>query len=287
VPVGVADEKAVVKSAPNLVVLKPRKGWLGIDLKELWQYRELIYFLTWRDIKVRYKQAVLGIAWAILQPVLTTAITSLVFGLLLKVQSDGLPYPVFVLSALLPWHLFQLSLQKSSISLVGNANLITKIYFPRIIIPISSVLAVMVDFLISLVLLFIAMAIYGITLKWTVLWVIPLTLLAVFAALAVGLWLSALNVQYRDVQQMVPFLLQIWMYATPIVYPITTIPEGTLRYLYSLNPMVGVVQGFRWALFGGSPPDMTLLVSTVAVLLLLVGGLFYFKRMEKTFADVV
>jgi lipopolysaccharide transport system permease protein len=285
--VGVADEKAVVKSAPNLVVLKPRKGWLGIDLKELWQYRELIYFLTWRDIKVRYKQAVLGIAWAILQPVLTTAITSLVFGLLLKVQSDGLPYPVFVLSALLPWHLFQLSLQKSSISLVGNANLITKIYFPRIIIPISSVLAVMVDFLISLVLLFIAMAIYGITLKWTVLWVIPLTLLAVFAALAVGLWLSALNVQYRDVQQMVPFLLQIWMYATPIVYPITTIPEGTLRYLYSLNPMVGVVQGFRWALFGGSPPDMTLLVSTVAVLLLLVGGLFYFKRMEKTFADVV
>ncbi len=284
---GVANEKAVVKSAPNLVVLKPRKGWLGIDLKELWQYRELIYFLTWRDIKVRYKQAVLGIAWAILQPVLTTAITSLVFGLLLKVQSDGLPYPVFVLSALLPWHLFQLSLQKSSISLVGNANLITKIYFPRIIIPISSVLAVMVDFLISLVLLFIAMAIYGITLKWTVLWVIPLTLLAVFAALAVGLWLSALNVQYRDVQQMVPFLLQIWMYATPIVYPITTIPEGTLRYLYSLNPMVGVVQGFRWALFGGSPPDMTLLVSTVAVLLLLVGGLFYFKRMEKTFADVV
>ena len=284
---GVANEKAVVKSAPNLVVLKPRKGWLGIDLKELWQYRELIYFLTWRDIKVRYKQAVLGIAWAILQPVLTTAITSLVFGLLLKVQSDGLPYPVFVLSALLPWHLFQLSLQKSSISLVGNANLITKIYFPRIIIPISSVLAVMVDFLISLVLLFIAMAIYGITLKWTVLWVIPLTLLAVFAALAVCLWLSALNVQYRDVQQMVPFLLQIWMYATPIVYPITTIPEGTLRYLYSLNPMVGVVQGFRWALFGGSPPDMTLLVSTVAVLLLLVGGLFYFKRMEKTFADVV
>ena len=274
-------------STPNLVTLKPRKGWLGIDLKELWHYRELIYFLTWRDIKVRYKQAVLGIAWAILQPVLTTAITSLVFGLLLKVQSDGLPYPVFVLSALLPWHLFQLSLQKSSVSLVGNANLITKIYFPRIIIPISSVLAVLVDFLISLVLLFIAMAIYGITLKWTVLWIIPLTFLAVFTALAVGLWLSALNVQYRDIQQMVPFLLQIWMYATPIVYPVTIIPEGTLRYLYSLNPMVGVVQGFRWALFGGSPPDMTLLVSAAAVILLLVGGLFYFKRMEKTFADVV
>ena len=283
----VAENSKTTKSAPNTVVIKARKGLLGIDFKELWQYRELIYFLTWRDIKVRYKQAVLGIAWAILQPVMTTAITSLVFGLLLKVKSDGLPYPVFVLSALLPWHLFQQSLQKSSVSLVGNANLITKIYFPRIIIPISSVLAVMVDFFISLILLFIAMAIYGITLTWTALWVIPLTLLAVLAALAVGLWLSALNVQYRDVQQMVSFLIQIWMYATPIVYPINTIPEGIIRYIYSLNPMVGVVQGFRWALFGGSPPDMTLLVSTAAVLVLLVGGLFYFKRMERTFADVV
>ena len=283
----VAENSKTAKSAPNTVVIKARKGLLGIDFKELWQYRELIYFLTWRDIKVRYKQAVLGIAWAILQPVMTTAITSLVFGLLLKVKSDGLPYPVFVLSALLPWHLFQQSLQKSSVSLVGNANLITKIYFPRIIIPISSVLAVMVDFFISLILLFIAMAIYGITLTWTALWVIPLTLLAVLAALAVGLWLSALNVQYRDVQQMVPFLIQIWMYATPIVYPINTIPEGIIRYIYSLNPMVGVVQGFRWALFGGSPPDMTLLVSTAAVLVLLAGGLFYFKRMERTFADVV
>ncbi|HHV06328.1 MAG TPA: ABC transporter permease [Anaerolineaceae bacterium] len=282
-----AENSKTAKSAPNTVVIKARKGLLGIDLKELWQYRELIYFLTWRDIKVRYKQAVLGIAWAILQPVMTTAITSLVFGLLLKVKSDGLPYPVFVLSALLPWHLFQQSLQKSSVSLVGNANLITKIYFPRIIIPISSVLAVMVDFFISLILLFIAMAIYGITLTWIALWVIPLTLLAVLAALAVGLWLSALNVQYRDVQQMVPFLIQIWMYATPIVYPINTIPEGIIRYIYSLNPMVGVVQGFRWALFGGSPPDMTLLVSTAAVLVLLAGGLFYFKRMERTFADVV
>ncbi|HQN68372.1 MAG TPA: ABC transporter permease [Anaerolineaceae bacterium] len=286
-PVAVAENSKTAKSAPNTVVIKARKGLLGIDLKELWQYRELIYFLTWRDIKVRYKQAVLGIAWAILQPVMTTAITSLVFGLLLKVKSDGLPYPVFVLSALLPWHLFQQSLQKSSVSLVGNANLITKIYFPRIIIPISSVLAVMVDFFISLILLFIAMAIYGITLTWIALWVIPLTLLAVLAALAVGLWLSALNVQYRDVQQMVPFLIQIWMYATPIVYPINTIPEGIIRYIYSLNPMVGVVQGFRWALFGGSPPDMTLLVSTAAVLVLLAGGLFYFKRMERTFADVV
>ena len=279
--------EANLNPAAQVVTLRPAKGWLGIDLKELWHYRELIYFLTWRDIKVRYKQAVLGIAWSVLQPVLTTAIMTVVFGLLLKVNSDGLPYPVFALSALLPWHLFQLSLQKSSISLVGNANLLTKVYFPRVIIPFSSVLAAMVDFGISLVLLFITMAIYRLPLTWNVLWVIPLTLLTVFAALAVGLWLSALNVQYRDVQQMVPFLIQIWMYATPIVYPITTIPEGTFRYIYSLNPMVGVVQGFRWAFFGGSPPDMTLIISSAAVLLLLVTGLFFFRRMEKTFADVV
>ena len=280
-----AEAKAVANA--QVVTLKPAKGWLGIDLKELWHYRELIYFLTWRDIKVRYKQAALGITWAILQPVLTTAITSIVFGYLLKVDSGNLPYPVFTLAALLPWHLFQLSLQKSSISLVGNANLITKIYFPRVIIPLSSVLAVLVDFGISVILLFIAMAFYKIPLTLNILWLIPLTLLTVIAALAVGLWLSALNVQYRDVQQIVPFLLQIWMYATPIVYPITIIPEGTIRYIYSLNPMVGVVQGFRWALFGGAPPDMTLLVSAVAVIVLLVSGLFFFRRMEKTFADVV
>jgi lipopolysaccharide transport system permease protein len=280
-----ADSKLL--SSTQVVSIKPAKGWLGIDLQELWYYRELIYFLTWRDIKVRYKQAALGIAWAILQPVLTTAITSIVFGYLLKVESGNLPYPVFTLAALLPWHLFQLSLQKSSISLVGNANLITKIYFPRVIIPLSSVLAVLVDFAISLVILFIAMAFYRMPLTWNALWLVPLTLLSVLAALAVGLWLSALNVQYRDIQQMVPFLLQIWMYATPIVYPITIIPEGTIRYLYSLNPMVGVVQGFRWALFGGAPPDMTLLLSSAAVIVLLVSGLFFFRRMEKTFADVV
>lgn len=275
-------------TSTQVVSIKPAKNWLGIDLKELWYYRELIYFLTWRDIKVRYKQAVLGIAWAILQPVLTTLITSIVFGYLLKVDTgSSLPYPVFTLAALLPWHLFQLSLQKSSVSLVGNANLITKIYFPRVIIPLSSVLAVLVDFGISVILLFIAMAIFKLPLTWNALWLIPLTLLTILAALAVGLWLSALNVQYRDIQQMVPFLLQIWMYATPIVYPITIIPEGTIRYLYSLNPMVGVVQGFRWALFGGTPPDITLLVSTLAVLVLLVSGLFFFRRMEKTFADVV
>jgi lipopolysaccharide transport system permease protein len=276
-----------VNSASQVVTISPSKGWLGIDLRELWHYRELIYFLTWRDIKVRYKQATLGVAWAILQPVVTTAITSIVFGYLLKVDTGNLPYPVFTLAALLPWHLFQLSLQKSSVSLVGNANLLTKIYFPRIIIPLSSVLAVLVDFAISLILLFVVMLIFKLPLTWNILWLIPLTLLAILTALAVGFWLSTLNVQYRDIQQMVPFLLQVWMYATPIVYPITIIPEGTIRYLYSLNPMVGVVQGFRWALFDDSPPDMTLLVSAVAVMILLISGLFFFRRMEKTFADVV
>ncbi len=281
-----AETKTLTSS--QVVTIKPSKGWLGINLRELWHYRELIYFLTWRDIKVRYKQAALGVAWVILQPVLTTLITSVVFGYLLKVETGGdLPYPVFTLAAQLPWHLFQLSLQKSSLSLVGNSNLITKIYFPRIIIPISSVLAVLVDFGISLLLLFGAMFIYKLPLTWNALWLIPLTLLAVLAALAVGLWLSALNVQYRDIQQVVPFLLQIWMYATPIIYPITIIPEGLIRNIYSLNPMVGVVQGFRWALLGGAAPDMSLLYSGIAVIVLLISGLYFFRRMEKTFADVV
>lgn len=269
------------------VILRPTKGWLGLDLKELWRYRELIYFLTWRDIKVRYKQAALGITWALLQPLLTTLISTVVFGILLEVPSDNLPYPVFVMAALMPWQLFATSLQKSSISLVGNANLLTKIYFPRLIIPIASVLAVLVDFVISFFLLMIVMAAYRIYPTWLMLWVLPLILLSVITALAVGLWLSALNVQYRDVQHMVPFIIQIWMYASPIVYPIETIPAGIWRTLYGLNPMVGVVQGFRWALFGSTAPDLTMLVSVLVVLVLFISGLFYFRRMEKTFADIV
>ncbi len=275
------------QSNSTKVYLKPSKGWLSINFKEIWRYRELVYFLTWRDIKVRYKQAVLGITWAILQPVLTMAITSVVFGVLLDVSSGNLPYPVFVLSALMPWHLFSTSLQKSSQSLVGNANLLTKIYFPRLIIPIASVLAVMVDFFISFGVLIVMMLIYQIYPGWQAFWLIPLTVLSVIAALAVGLWLSALNVQYRDVQHMVPFIIQIWMYASPIVYPIETIPTGIWRTLYGLNPMVGVVQGFRWALFGGTPPDLTMLISVVVVVVLFISGLYYFRRMEKTFADVV
>jgi len=275
-----------VSITPDIVILKPTKGWLSIDFKELWRYRELIFFLTWRDIKVRYKQAALGVTWAVLQPVLTAVVTTFVFSRGLKVQTGDIPYPLFMLSAYLPWHLFQNSLTRSSGSLVQNSNLLTKIYFPRVIIPVSSVMAAMVDFLISLVILVVVMIGYRVPLTLNIVWIIPFTLLAILSALAVGLWFSALNVRYRDVQQMVPFIAQIWLYMTPVLYPIT-ISSPVWKFVYNLNPMVGVVTGFRWALFGKTPPDPTIFISIAAVLLLFASGLFFFRRMEKTFADVV
>lgn len=282
------QNNAKAEAAEELVVyLKPAKGWLSIDFKELWHYRELIYFLTWRDIKVRYKQAVLGVAWALLQPLMTMVIFTVIFGNLLHTPSQGLPYPLFSLTALLPWQLFASALQRSSVSLVGNANLLTKIYFPRLAIPLASIFAALVDFAISFIVLIGVMIYYQYWPTWNVLWLPLLVVLALMTALAVGLWLSALNVQYRDVQQLVPFLVQVWMYASPIVYPIDTIPAGIWRWLYGLNPMVGVIQGFRWALLGGAPPDLTLVISIAMVLILLVSGLYYFRRMEKTFADIV
>jgi len=270
-----------------VIYLKPSKGWLSIDLKELWRYRELIFFLTWRDIKVRYKQAVLGIAWAVLQPLLTMLIFTLIFGVLLGTPSQGLPYQLFSLTALLPWQLFATALQRSSVSLVGNSNLITKIYFPRLAIPLSTVFAALVDFVISFFVLLGVMLYYNTWPGWNMLWLPLMVLLSLLTALSVGLWLSALNVQYRDIQHMVPFLIQVWMYASPIVYPIETIPEGIWRWLYGLNPMVGVIQGFRWALLGGDPPDITMAISVAMVLVLLISGIYYFRRMEKTFADIV
>jgi len=274
------------KKSPT-IYLRPSKGWLSIDFEELWRYRELIYFLTWRDIKVRYKQAVLGITWAILQPLLTTLIFTVIFGILLDTPSQNFPYPLFALTALLPWQLFSTALQRSSVSLVGNANLITKIYFPRLAIPLSSVLAALVDFGVSFVVLLFVMIYYQYWPGWNIFWLLPIVLLSLVTALSVGLWLSALNVQYRDIQHMVPFLIQIWMYASPIVYPIETIPEGIWRSLYGLNPMVGVIQGFRWVLLGAKPPDVTMLISVIVVIVLLISGLYYFRRMEKTFADIV
>jgi len=270
-----------------VIYLKPSTGWLPLDFGELWRYRELIFFLTWRDIKVRYKQAVLGIAWAVLQPLLTMAIFTIIFGVLLNTPSQGLPYPLFALTALIPWQLFSTALQRSSISLVGNANLITKIYFPRIAIPLSTIFAALIDFGISFVVLLGVMAFYRVWPGLMILWLPLFILLSLLTSLAVGLWLSALNVQYRDIQHMVPFLIQVWMYASPIVYPIETIPAGFWRGIYSLNPMVGVIQGFRWALLGGTHPDITLIISIIVVLILLISGLYYFRRMEKTFADIV
>ena len=270
-----------------ITYLKPSKGWMSIDFKELWRFRELIYFLTWRDIKVRYKQAILGIAWALLQPVLTVVIFSIVFGVLLQTPSEGIPYPLFAISALLPWQLFANVLQRSSVSLVANANLITKIYFPRLSIPLSAVFAALVDFGVSFIVLIVMMIIYQYTPGWNIFWLPAIILFALLTGLAVGLWLSALNVQYRDVQHMVPFIIQVWMYASPIVYPIEIIPEGIWRVLYGLNPMVGVIQSYRWALLGGDQPDLTMLISVVVVIFLLVGGFYYFRRLEKTFADIV
>lgn len=270
-----------------LSVYEPTHGWLSLRLGELWHYRELLYFLTWRDVKIRYKQTALGVAWAVLQPLITMVIFSVIFGQLAKLPSDGIPYPVFSYAALLPWGLFSGALQRAGTSLVTNANLITKVYFPRLVIPISAVAAGLVDFVISFVVLLGLMLYYKITPTWMILTIPFFVLLAVLTALAVSLWLSALNVQYRDVQYMIPFLIQAWMYASPVAYSAGLIPTGPWRIIYGLNPMAGVIQGFRWALLGGNPPDVLMAISVVMVLLLLVSGLYYFRRMERTFVDVV
>jgi lipopolysaccharide transport system permease protein len=270
-----------------VVYLRPPKGWSALNLRDLWFYRELIYFMTWRDIKVRYKQAVLGISWAILQPLLTMVIFSIIFGNLAKLPSEGLAYPLFSFAGLLPWDLFAMALQRSSTSLVSNANLLTKVYFPRLVIPFSSILAALVDFALAFLVMLGLMVYYKVWLTWNILWLVPLALLAMVTAMSVGIWLSALNVQYRDVQQMVPFLINAWMYASPVAYSAGLIPQGKWQIIYGLNPMAGVIQGFRWALLGGNPPDKLLIISIVVVIVLLVSGLFYFRRMERTFADTV
>jgi lipopolysaccharide transport system permease protein len=274
-------------AATDILVIRPSRGWLKLNLRELWDYRELLYFLVWRDIKVRYKQTVLGAAWAILQPVMTMIVFSVFFGRLAKVPSDGIPYPVFAYTALLPWQLFAYALSESANSLVGSQNLIQKVYFPRLVVPISSVLAGLVDFAIAFLVLLGLMAYYGIR-PTAAIAVLPFfVILAIATALSVGLWLSVLNVQFRDVRYTIPFLTQFWMFATPVAYPSSLVPERW-RPLFGLNPMAGVVEGFRWALLGKSTsPGPLLWVSIAAVVALLIGGLAYFRRMEKTFADVV
>jgi lipopolysaccharide transport system permease protein len=274
------------RSIPHLV-LEPRRGWIPLDLRALWSYRELLFFLTWRDVKVRYKQTVLGLMWAVLQPLLSMVVFTVFFGRLAKVPSDGVPYPVFAYCALVPWQLFAFSLSESSTSLVTNQNLIKKVYFPRLVVPISSCLAGLVDFAISTAVLGVLMACYGIVPTAAAVFLPLFVLLAVVTALAVGIWFAALNVEFRDVRYTVPFLTQLWLFATPVAYPASMVPER-LRWVFGLNPMAGVVEGFRWSLLGtGRPPTALLGVSASVVLVLLVGGLFYFRRMEETFADVV
>jgi lipopolysaccharide transport system permease protein len=269
-------------------VLKIRASQrLHLNLKDLWEYRELLYFLVWRDIKVRYKQTALGAAWALLQPLLTMLVFTVFFGRLAKIPSDGIPYPVFSYTALLPWQLFAFALNESSNSLVTNKNLLTKVYFPRLIVPMASVFAGLVDFALAFVLLLGLMVIYHVTPTMAIAWLPVFLLLTVATALSVGLWLSALNVKFRDVRYLIPFLTQFWMFATPVAYPSSLVPEPW-REWYGLNPMAGVVEGFRWALLGkAGNPGLLVWVSIAAVVLLLTGGLYYFRRTEATFADIV
>ena len=267
--------------------IRPSSGWVSLKLAELWEYRELLYFLTWRDIQVRYKQTLLGFAWAIIQPFFTMVVFSLFFGRLAKMPSDGVPYPVFSYAALVPWTFFSNGLIQSANSLAGNANLIQKVFFPRMVIPLSAILSGIVDFLAAFLMLLGMMAFFRIVPTGNIVWLPLFFLLALVTALGVGLWLTALNVQYRDVRHIVPFIVQFWMFASPIAYPATLLPAAW-RPVYSLNPMVGVVEGFRWALLGtNTAPGPLIGVSALMAVLILVSGAFNFQRMERTFADVV
>lgn len=270
-----------------LVRIEASQTWFTFELKELWEYRELLYFLAWRDIIVRYKQTSLGIAWAILQPVVTMVIFTGIFDKLARIPSDGLPYPIFAFAALLPWNYFSGALSRVTTSVVGNANLISKVYFPRLIIPLSSVVSGFVDVAFGFIVLLAMMYWYSITPTWGVIALPILLILAAATALGVGLWLAALNVRYRDIGYVIPFLIQCWLYASPVAYPVSLVPEKW-RLLYSLNPMVGVIEGFRWALLRKEHVAFnTMVVSGLVVLVVLVSGIIFFKRMETKFADVV
>jgi lipopolysaccharide transport system permease protein len=271
----------------SVIRIEPSKGWVYLGLRELWAYRELVYFLIWRDVKVRYKQSVLGAAWAIIQPFFTMVVFSIFFGKLAKMPSDGIPYPLFSYAALVPWAFFANGLNSASNSLVSGSNLIKKVYFPRLAMPIAAVMGGAVDFVLAFLMLIAMMFYFGITPTINVLWLPFFLILAFMASLGTSLWFSAMYVQFRDVRHIVPFLTQIWMYATPIVYPSSLLPEPW-RSLYGINPMAGVVEGFRWALLGvGQAPGPIIIVSSFAAFMLMFFGAYYFRRLEKTFADVV
>jgi len=279
----------LTKHQPTTIYIKPSTGIAALNLGDLWTYRELVFFMIWRDIKVRYKQTMLGAAWAVIQPVMMMLVFTFIFGTVAKLPTDGdIPYPIFSYTALLPWGLFVGALNQASRSLTTNQNMITKIYFPRLILPLSSVLAGLVDFAIASIILIGLMFYYKVTPAWNILWTLPLfLLLAIITALGVALWLSAINVKYRDVNYVLPFLTQFWQFATPVGYSATIISQKW-QLLYSLNPMAGVVNGFRWALLGvGNGPDTALWISIGISMLVLISGLFYFRSMERTFADTI
>lgn len=272
---------------PARLRIAPQSGWFELPLRELWSYRELLYFFVWRDIKIRYKQTAIGAAWAVLQPLMTMLIFSLFFGKLAHVPSDGLPYPIFYYSALLPWMYFAAALQSATNAIVDNQRVITKVYFPRIALPLAAVTASLVDFAISFAMFVVLMIFYGIRPTLAIVWFPLFLLMAVLTALGVGLWLSALNAIYRDVRYVVPFLIQFWLFASPVAYPSSLVP-AKWRWVYGLNPMSGVIEGFRWSLTGtGHRPGMMLGASAAVVIVVFVAGLAYFQRMETTVADVV
>lgn len=271
----------------SVIRIEPTSGWISLKLKEVWNYRELMYFLIWRDIKVRYKQTVLGASWAIIQPFFTMIVFTIVFGRIAKIPSDGIPYPIFSYAALVPWTLFASGLGRASNSMVGSSNLIKKVYFPRLCIPIAAILAGLVDFFLSFLMLIAMMFYYGITPSLNVIWLPLLILLALTTSLGVSLWFSAMNVKFRDIGYIVPFITQIWLFMTPIVYPSSLLSEPW-KTLYGINPMAGVVEGFRWALLStDTAPQPIIIVSSLVAFTILIGGLMYFRRMEKTFADIV
>jgi lipopolysaccharide transport system permease protein len=269
-----------------IITIRPMNGWVPIDLREIWEYRELLQTFVIRDIRVRYKQTALGAAWAVIQPLFMMVVFTIFFGRLAKIPSEGIPYPIFSYAALLPWTLFAEGLSRSTSSMVSNSGIMTKVYFPRLVLPIAGVISPLVDFSIAFVILLGMMIYYGYVPTVNILWLPVFILFAIVTGLGVGLWLSALNVQYRDFQYTVPFIIQLWLFASPVVYPSSLLPEP-YRMIYGLNPMAGVIEGFRWALLGTNPPSSLMLVSILVVALILVSGAFYFRRMEKIFADVV
>lgn len=285
-PAGADGSPPDPPGGPGVVRVEP-EGGLSLRLDELWRYRELVYLLTWRDVKVRYKQTLLGAAWAVLQPLLLMAVFSVFFGLLVRVPSEGVPYPLFALTGLVPWTFFANSLTRASSSLVGDAELLKKVYFPRLAIPVAAVAGQLLDLAVAFgVLVAFALA-YGVTPTPQLVWLPGLAALALVTAFGAGLWFSALNVQYRDVGHVLPFLVQVWLFASPVVYPASLVPERW-RTLYALNPMVGVVEGFRWGLLGtDTRPGPLLAASAAAALVILITGLAYFRRVERGFADVI